>query len=167
MKCILYLLASVLILSSCKKELSLEGAIPQQPLPEPKPEPEDTLPRYKLTAFYSDIPIDFDETDSVTKYETNLWSYVLEYIKDDYHILREDGTLEIIQNENKMPGLEDPVLYRTYSTGTDDSGEFIYYLTSEYEPAKYRLYEMNEDYYIIYLKWKDGAHVFSRFDRIK
>jgi hypothetical protein len=169
MKYFLLLVVAAIYLSSCTKELSLEGQVPEFPT---KP---DTVPvndpfahgkKYQLKAFYSDIPIDFDETDNEVKHETDLWPYVQEYIKDDYNILLGNDSLVVFQNDIKMPGLSDEILYRNYSFSNSNNIQYMNFLTPAYGAAKYRLYEMNDDYFIIGLKWKDGARVFSRFERV-
>ena len=78
MKYSLVVLLVSLIFASCEKELSLENGKPTDPvIPE-----KEVSRKYQLKEFYSDTPIDFDETDDVIKSETNLWPYVYEYIKD-------------------------------------------------------------------------------------
>jgi hypothetical protein len=37
----------------------------------------------------------------------------------------------------------------------------------EYELLHYRLLEFNDDYFIIYLKWRHGSTIYSRFDRVR
>lgn len=165
MKKITYLFIAAISFAACEKELSLEGG--GAVITEPKQEPKDTAAKYQLTAFYSDIPIDFDESDSEVRQETDLWAYVLDYVKDDYHILRNDTIVEVLQNSIKMPGLKDEVLYKKYLKGTDGLGDYILYLTFDYSQTKYRLYELTDDHFIIGLKWKDGARVYSRFDRVE
>lgn len=167
MKRLLYLFIAALAITSCEKDLSYEGGVIVQPEPKPEPEPTDTAPKFQLTAFYSDIPIDFDKSDSEVKSETDLWSYVFDYLKDDYFVFSSDTTVEVIQNAIKKPGLNDEILYRSYHLGSDDLGEYIVYLSYDYEETKYRLYEMSEDHFVIGLMWTDGARVFSRFDRVK
>lgn len=154
MKYPLYLVVMALLFTGCKKELSLE-------LQEPP-----VQPKFQLRAFYSDIPIDFDESDEEVKLETDLWAYVYDYIKDDINVFHADSTVEVHQHEKKMPGLEDAILYKKYAFGEDDGGAFMIYLDPFYRPLTYRLYEKTEDYFVIGLKWRDGAHLFSRFERI-
>jgi hypothetical protein len=172
MKYALFVFIALVLLSACSKDLSQEGPIPIIPVVPPdttvKPPPPPVKPqiKFQLKAFYSDLPIDFDNTDGSTKKETDLWAYVQDYIKDDINIFFEDGTVEVHQNEKKMPGLDDDVLYRTYSYGTDYAGDFMNFLSPAYEEVKYRLYEKTDDHFIIGVKWKSGAHVFSRFERV-
>jgi hypothetical protein len=168
MKKLMYLVCILVAMSGCEKELSLEGAttIPPTP-PVTEPERADSAPVFQLKSFYSDIAIDFDESDGDATTETDLWKYVLDYVKDDYHVLRNDSTVEVIQNDIKMPGLGDEVLQRSYSRGEDDLGSYLMYLTPDYRQMKYRLDEWTGDHFVISLKWKDGARVFSRFERIR
>ena len=63
MKYSLIVLLSLLIFASCEKELSLENGKPTDPvIPE-----KEVSRKYQLKEFYSDTPIDFDETDDVIK----------------------------------------------------------------------------------------------------
>jgi hypothetical protein len=176
MKYALFVFIALVLFSSCSKELSQEGpdviipVIPPDTLTIPPDTPVTPPPvkphiKFQLKAFYSDVPIDFDITDGSTKKETDLWAYVQDYIKDDINILFEDGTVEVHQNEKKMPGVSDDVLIRTYSYGTDYAGDFMNFLSPTYEEVKYRLYEKTDDHFIIGVKWKRGAHVYSRFER--
>jgi hypothetical protein len=172
MKYAIFVFVTLLVLSSCSKELSQEGPVPIIPVIPPdttpvKPpvEPEPQI-KFQLKAFYSDVAIDFDETDEVVKKETDLWAYVQDYIKDDINIFLEDGTLEVLQNVKKMPGLDDDILYRKYQYGSDGGGDYMKFLSATYEEVKYRLYERTDDHFVIGVKWKDGAHVYSRFERV-
>ena len=164
MKYSLIVLLSLLIFASCEKELSLENGKPTDPV---IPEIEVSR-KYQLKEFYSDTPIDFDETDDVIKSETNLWPYVYEYIKDDVNEFFSDTTLVLIhQNNIKMPGLDDNILKKYYAIGTDSEGMFMKFLGPEYQQLLYRLQVINEDYFIIYLQWKHGATIYSRFERVR
>lgn len=166
MKYSLILLITSVLFASCQKELSMEG---KEIIITPTPgEPTKELPRYQLRAFYSDIPIDFIESDDTVKSETDLWSYVNEYIKDDIDELNEDsGRVTVYQNEMKIPGNDDEVISRSYRIGVDIDGQYMQFLGPEYELLHYRLQEFTEDYFIIYLKWKHGSTIYSRFERVR
>lgn len=156
----LTLLAICVIFASCSKELSLENGKPTEPL-------KEISRKYQLRAFYSDIPIDFIENDDEIRSETDLWRYVNEYIKDDVNEFMNDTTEVLIyQNDIKIPGNDDPVLHKYYYIGTDSEGMYMKFLGPEYEQLRYRLLEMNDDYFIIYLKWKHGSTIYSRFERV-
>jgi hypothetical protein len=153
-----------MIFGSCAKELSLENGKPAEPI---LPEKEISR-KYQLRAFYSDIPIDFVENDDEIKSETNLWPYVYDYIRDDINEFFNDSTLVLIhQNDIRIPGIDDNVLEKYYSIGTDSEGAYMKFLGPEYETLRYRLQEINEDYFIIFLKWKHGATIYSRFERVR
>lgn len=169
MKYSLILLAFSLFFVSCEKDLSLENGLPVTPEPPvtPPPPPDKPTRKFQLTAFYSDIPIDFIENDDVVKSETNLWSYVNDYLKDDIDEFTENSTeLLVHQGDNKIPGNDSAVLHKTYFIGTDSDGSYMRFLGPEYEVLRYRLLEMTDDHFIIYLKWKHGSTIYSRFDRI-
>ena len=162
MKYSLTLLIILLAFTACQKELSFENTKPG-PV-----DPKEISRKYQLRDFYSDIPIDFNEYDDVVKSETNLWSYVNEYIKDDIDEFFADSTLiRVYQNDIKMPGNDSATMDRYYFIGTDSEGQYMKFIGPEYEPLKYRLQEINEDYFIIYLKWKHGSTIYSRFERIR
>src|SRR5688572_27392869 len=161
MKCFLILLITTMIFASCGKELSLENAQPPEPV-------KETSRKYQLKAFYSDIPIDFIEHDEETRSETDLWTYVHVYLKDDINEFYTDSTLvQIYQNEIKMPGNSAAVLQEYYLIGTDSEGAYMKFLGPDYEPLLYRLQEINDEYFIIYVKWRNGSTVYSRFERIR
>ena len=161
MKYSIFLLTVTVLLAGCTKELSLENGKPDEPA-------KEISRKYQLKAFYSDIPLDFIETDDVIKSETDLWSYVKEYIKDDINELFNDSTLLLVyQNEIKIPGNDAPVLQKYYGIDTDGDGKFINYIGPKYETLQYRLQEFNDDYFIIYIKWKHGSTLYSRFERVR
>jgi hypothetical protein len=180
MKYVIFVFIALVLLASCSKDLSQEGPIAVIPVVPPDtlvtppdipdtpvtPPPVKPQLKFQLKAFYSDVPIDFDDKDGSTVKETDLWAYVQDYIKDDIDVLLEDGTVEVHQNQKKMPGVPDDVLIRQYSFGSDEGGDYMKFLSPTYEEVKYRLYEKTDDHFVIGLKWKSGAHVFSRFERV-
>jgi len=162
MKYSLILAFALLALAGCQKELSFENV--NGPV-----EPSKEISRkYQLRDFYSDIPVDFDEDDDTVKSETELWSYVKDYIKDDVDEFFNDSTLvRVFQNDIKMPGNDQPSMDKYYEVGNDVNGQYMTFIGPEYEPLKYRLQEFNDDYFIIYVNWRHGATIYSRFERIK
>ena len=154
---------ALLALTACQKELSFENL-----KTDPVQAPKEISRKYQLKDFYSDIPIDFNEHDDVVKSETNLWSYVKDYIKDDIDEFFIDSTVvRVYQNNIKMFGNDESTFDKYYFIGTDSEGQYMKFLGPEYETLKYRLQVMNEDYFIIYLPWKHGSTIYSRFDRIR
>lgn len=156
MKYTLILLTLCIFLSGCSKELSLETGQTAKP-----------VIKYQLKAYYSDVPIDFVQNDSVVKQETDLWEYVYDYVKDDYSVFSDSGTdVVVYQNSLKMSGLEDSILYKTYSIGVDAEGDYIQFLGPDYQPFSYRLQIFTDDYFIIYFEWKPGINIYSRFEKV-
>jgi hypothetical protein len=162
MKYSLTLLIIVLAFTACQKELSFENTgTPVEPT-------KEISRKYQLKDFYSDIPVDFDEQDDTVKSETGLWAYVKEYIKDDIDEFFTDSTLvRVFQNDIKMPGNEEAVFDKFFLIGTDSEGQYMNFIGPDYEPLKYRLQVMTDDYFIIYVKWRHGATIYSRFERIR
>ena len=162
MKYSLLLLLVAVVFTACQKELSFENGLNSV-------EPSKEISRkYQLKDFYSDIPVDFNEQDDTVKSETALWSYVKDYIKDDVDEFFNDSTLvRVFQNDIRMPGNDEAVMDKFYFIGTDSQGQYMNFIGPDYEPLKYRLQEMNDDYFIIYVKWRHGATIYSRFERIK
>jgi hypothetical protein len=157
MKHSLTLLFACTLFVSCEKEFSLENVQPQK-----------QIRKYQLTAFYSEIPVDFDESDDVINLETDLWKYVNDYIKDDIDEFTDnEGEVLVHQNEKKIAGSDEPILYKTYSVGSDPEGMYMNFLGPDYEPLFYRLQEWNDDYFIVYVMWRPGVTVYSRFERVE
>lgn len=160
--------ATLLVFSGCKKELSLE--LPNSPVIIGKDEQFKNAileRRVQLKAFYSDIPIDYIENDDTVKQETNLWPYVSEHLKDDYTTFKTNGTdLMIEQNAVKVPGNDSAVLHRNYYVAKDDLGIYMNFLDYQYRPLRYEINQVGDGYFILSIKWKQGATLFSRFEVI-
>jgi len=152
-----------ILLVGCQKELSLElsseyikQANELKELVKGKP--------FRLVDFYSNIPIDYIEDDGEVKLETDLWGYVSGYLRDDRYLLYDDYTLDIIQNDLKIPGSAEEVLSRTYAIGTDANGVFMRFLDYRYNALTYRLHETSEDHFILSISWSQGATLYSRYE---
>lgn len=158
--------AALLAFSSCGKELSLElGDV--NAVKEKQFRDIIVMKKFQLKAFYSDMPIDYDEKDDTVKQETNLWPYVSNYLKDDYNYFQVNGSdVTIIQNALKMPGLTDSILSKKYFVTKDDNGVHIDFLDYQYHPLKYDISKVGTDYFILSIKWKQGSTLFSRFEII-
>lgn len=165
MKTFSYLLATAALLSlSCQKELSgLEQPTDNAVLFKKMLTNDKT---YRVAAFYSSVPIDYNPTDSITSLETDLWHHVLYYLKDDENVFRENGTLEVLQHEIKIPGDTAAVLYRQYSTENAEATVMFNYLDHHYSPHQYFLHEKGGDYFIIYSQQGD-VKLFSKFVQVK
>lgn len=156
-------LVALLPVTSCEKELSTEGSSVHL---ETAKAFNDFVgeKKFRLTAFYSNTPIDYIEDDGEVRAETNLWSYVSGYLKDDINIFYTDNTVDVVQNEIKIPGIDDAVLPRTYSIGASESGAYIRFLDYQYNALQYNLESIGDNYFIVYVPWKDGVRLYSRFD---
>lgn len=161
------LLFTLALFASCQKELSFESGELPEISEEQAIENFVTAKKFQLRRFYSDIAIDYIETDSQVKQETNLWGYVSEHLKDDVNIfLSTKGNVDVVQNAVKLTGVEDPILHRTYQIGSDSEGIFMMFLDANYNSFKYRFHETGEDYFILALKWSQGATLFSKFEMV-
>lgn len=175
----LFVPIALFMLTSCEKELSYEGgAIPPPPTVPPVIPPVELTEeekfqqvladgKFQLRAFYSDVPVDYNEDDAEVRQETDLWRYVAPYLKDDVNTFSgstDDVTIQ--QNEKKKPGLADTLITRQYSIGTDADGLYMNFLDYEYNPFRYRVEESGADYFILYIEWNQGARLYSRFERI-
>lgn len=164
------------LFSNCGKELSLELYEPPPPpvIPDP-PDPEPLTAedlknmliegRFQLRAFYSDIPVDYNSADSEIKEETDLWEYVIYYLKDDVNLFHA-GEVVIEQHESKAPGQSDDTLTRTYLVEENSEGIFMTFLDYQYDPLVYRVHEFGDDYFILSIEWEQGATLFSRFELV-
>jgi hypothetical protein len=154
MKYSIPLILACFLFVSCEKEFSLENA--------------RFVSKYRLTAFYSETPVDFIESDSMVNLETDLWAYVYDYLKDDVYAFTENDTSVLVyQNTNVMPGNSEPVLYKQYVLSNEEDGTYFDFLGPKYEPLHYRLIQKTNDYFIISVDWREGVTVYSRFDKIK
>lgn len=170
--------ASTLLFISCDKDRSYEGGyIPptEPPVVVPPVVPpvltnEEKLKElfadyeFQLRAFYSDIPINFNDPNGTP--ETDLFHYVPSYLKDDANTFTENGEVIIEQNTVKRPGQPDATLTKHYTIGEDANGYFIDFLDATYNPLQYRIAEVGEDYFILSVDGPDGSTLFSRFEKI-
>ncbi len=166
-----------ILVSNCGKELSLELYAPPPPVtPGPPPDPEPLTAedlknmlidgRFQLRAFYSDIPVDYNTSDAEVIEETDLWEYVIYYLKDDINLFHE-GEVLIEQHTNKAPGQSADTLTRTYLVEENADGIFMTFLDYQYNPLVYRVYEFADDYFILSVEWEQGATLFSRFELVQ
>jgi hypothetical protein len=119
--------------------------------------------KFRLVDFYSDKPIDYIETDAEVKQETNLKAYIKPYLLDDDNVFGPEEVLNIVQNQQKMPGVSDAVVKRNYHLSYDKDNVYLDFVTYTYTPVKYKVSEFSAGGFVIYLDWPTGARVFSRF----
>ena len=121
--------------------------------------------KFRLTAYYSDKPIDYIESDSVQLLETDLWKYVRDYVKDDYYLFTSAGDVEVIQNALKIPSdFSDTIRYNYNVNAEGDHTDFNFY-DYEYNPLTYKLAEFSADYFIVYVTRGD-ANIYSRYEKV-
>ncbi len=176
----LFLPLALFLLISCEKELSYEGGAvsPPPPVVPPVVPPVELTEEekfkqvlfdgeFQLRDFYSEVPIDYNERDGQVILETDLWHYVIGYLKDDANTFSASSeNVVIAQNQEKKSGLPDETITRNYAVGTDDNGLYLTFLDYKYEPLPYRVHEFGDDYFILSVEWKDGIKLFSRFERV-
>src|SRR5687767_10585351 len=85
--------------------------------------------QFRLSEYYSDIPIDYVEDDTEVKAETDLWGYVSFWIKDDLNVFDvNSGKVTVTQGANKYSGISEDVFVRDFSIGADKDGPYIQFL---------------------------------------
>lgn len=168
-------LALLLMVSiSCQKETATPGgtktAVEKR---------ADSLTAYVVSKhfipvdFYSDVAIDYDETDNITESITDLKKFILPYLADDVITFNSDKSLVVNQNAQKMPGNDSAVLNRKWDITFSKSKNEVYltYLDYFYEPSKYTLVEFTDTNILAYVNWTSTknpgltAKLYTRFQR--
>jgi hypothetical protein len=108
---------------------------------------------FQLARYYSDSAIDYDETDTVVKAETDLWAYVSPWLKDDVYSFGTDGNVTVNQNDNKIASDSSATLTRAYSIAADEEGVKFTFLTNEYMPFDYRLVQISDTALTVSATW--------------
>jgi hypothetical protein len=158
---------SGLALSSCHKSLSDEGNIEANKARAAQFQSSIANQNYKLTAFYSDKPIDYITTDAVVKSETDLWAYVKYHLKDDVNNFGGDASVIINQNAIKIPGNDAAQISRSYSTEYDKSFVYFNFIDDAYKPQQYKLSEFDANKFVIYIDYTGGVKLFSKFEKLQ
>ncbi len=127
---------------------------------------EVKLSRYRLVDFYSDLPIDYNESDNIVKSETDLRAYIKPYLLDDINEFDESGHLSITQGTVKFPGNDSAVLHRQFGVNWDKNFTFINFVDYYYDPRQFKLEEFNNSGFIVYLNWHTGAKIYSKFLKV-
>lgn len=123
--------------------------------------------------FYSDVAIDYDETDNVVASETDLKKYILPYLADDQILFNANKTLTVNQSEMTMPGQDSAVLSRVWNISFSKSKNEMYlaYLDYFYEPAKYTVVSFDDTSILAYVNWTSKvdpsktARLYTRFQK--
>ena len=162
-QCILCIVL-VLSTSSCKKEYSLEthGLLPTK---DAFQNFLVTASTFKLSAFYSDTPIDWDPYDTVGP-KTDLWQYVRDYLKDDTLEFFPNNIATIHQGQNLIYTGSPQSFNVGYNIRTDSVGNVLFdFVDYDYQPFTYNLQNFNDTSIVVYIKTAD-ATLFTRYSRI-
>lgn len=124
--------------------------------------------RFQLVDFYSDKPIDYDESDTVVKAETDLRPYIKTYLPDDINWLDSTGRLVIDQGQVRIPQNDSATLYRNWQLKWDNSNLYLDFVDYYYQPLRYTVSDFSTDGFTIFLSWHTGgAKIYSHFARIQ
>ena len=165
----LYLFTSVSLLAACSKEGSTEGNQQDDPQKKKAEAFEAAIQNhsFRLTAFYSNTPIDYDQTDNVVKAETDLWDYTRPYVRDDIDFFQADHTVVITQGDVKWAGDDAATIQRNYSVTYDKSNIYLTFVDYNYSAMKYTLSDYNSGAMLLYVDWNGKANLFSKFEVVQ
>ena len=117
---------------------------------------------FRLTAYYSESPIDYIDTDQVVKAESDLWPYVSIWLKDDAYSFDNSGHVIIQQNANRIDTDTAAILTRNYSVEADVEGVGFKFMGHEYQPLNYRLISFTDSNLLVSASW-NGKKVISEY----
>jgi hypothetical protein len=118
--------------------------------------------QFRLKKYYSEVPIDYIDTDQVVKAETDLWPYVSLWIKDDAYIFKNNGEVTIQQNNDRIQSDTSPVLTRNYAVQADKDGVAFKFVGHEYQDLNYRLISFTDTNLTVSASW-NGKKVISEY----
>jgi hypothetical protein len=118
--------------------------------------------QFRLKRYYSEVPIDYIDTDQVVKQETDLWPYVSLWLKDDSYSFNANGEVTIDQNANRIESDSSPVLIRHYAVQPDTAGVMFSFIGHEYQALDYRLISFTDTNLVVSASW-NGKTVISEF----
>jgi hypothetical protein len=122
-----------------------------------------TAKKFKIVSFYADKPVDYEDDDMEVKQETELWPYVKEYIRDDENRVTDNGEVHIDQMAIKYAGHDESTLIRPFKVLSDRTGTYLEFVDYFYQPLRYKLLEFKENYFIIYIDFRGGAKIYSKY----
>ena len=123
--------------------------------------------KYKLTAFYSDKPIDYITTDSEVRAETDLWAYVKLHVLDDENYFAPGGALTVYQKTDKFPGNDSDQITASYGSSAKGSDVVFNFVDYIYLPTEYKLHEFDNTYFTVYVDGPAGSKLYSKFTRMQ
>ncbi|MEO8582497.1 MAG: hypothetical protein ABI415_01805 [Flavitalea sp.] len=155
--------ALILVVFSCKKKSEAVDPI----------KPEDRAKaiafmeylqnkKLSLEKYYSEVPIDYIDTDQVVKSETQLWPYVSAWIPDDTYTFLANNEVDIAQDSIRIEGNTNAILKLRYTVTPDIDGVAFNFVGHDYLYLKYRLKSFSPDSIVVNAKW-NGSKVYSVF----
>jgi hypothetical protein len=121
--------------------------------------------KLRLTKYYSETPIDYNDTDQVVMQETDLWKYVSNWLKDDTYSFDANGNVTIEQNANRIESDTNAVLTRHYAVEADVDGVGFDFIGHEYQDLPYRLISFSDTALIVSATWH-GKKVISEYKTV-
>lgn len=120
---------------------------------------------YRLTAYYSKTPIDYDITDDVVKAETDLWKYVSPWLLDDAYVFKADNNVDIKQNAVKIDTDNSDVIHVRWSVAADKKGVRFNFVGHQYQYLVYYLVSFDDSKVVMWADW-NGNQVYSEFSAL-
>jgi hypothetical protein len=120
---------------------------------------------FQLARYYSETPIDYIDTDQVVMHETQLWSYVSIWLKDDDYRFDANGNVSVEQNVNRIESDSSPVLTRHYQVVADPQGVAFNFIGHEYQDLAYRLISFTDSNLTVSATW-NGKKVISEYKTV-
>lgn len=118
--------------------------------------------QFRLTKYFSDVAIDYIDTDQVVKAETDLWQYVSPWLKDDRYRFQSDNQVMIEQGTETLASDNSSTLLRPYEVKADEQGVAFSFMGHEYQPLEYRLVSFTDSVMVVSATW-NGNEVKSEY----
>jgi hypothetical protein len=158
MKALFRLSVIMLFIYSCNKDDNKQEPDPINPQDKERAQQLTTFLKqneFQLSAYYSETPIDYIDTDQVVKAETDLWQYVSLWVKDDRFIFQDNGEVLIEQNEDRIQTDTSATLTRQYGVEADKDGVGFKFVGHEYQPLNYRLITFSDTLLKVKATWNN------------
>ena len=121
---------------------------------------------FRLKSYYSETPIDYIDTDQVVKSETDLWSYVSNWLHDDAYVFSSDGSLTIRQGAIRIPSNGSGTITKSYAVTADQEGVSFDFVGHDYQTLRYRLISFTDTGLKVSATW-NGKTVISEYGRLE
>lgn len=120
----------------------------------------------QLSRYYSNEPIDYVDSDSVEKAETDLWPYVSEWLPDDLYVFETEGRLTVVQNQVKAPFNDSAMINRSYMISVNNEKILLKFVNHRYEELTYRVVSFGDKRLTLATTW-NGNVVYSEYHSIQ